>query len=68
LNKPWLAAVALGGAVAGGAATIVRRNAALAQAEAVSQAIEDEAAEGDVILGDYNPETGTNDGADKLIK
>ncbi|BDH55891.1 DoxX family membrane protein [Tsukamurella sp. PLM1] len=68
LNKPWLAAVALGGAVAGGAITIARRNAALAQAEAVSEAIEEEAAEGDVILGDYDPETGKNDGADKLIK
>ncbi|MCA0157835.1 DoxX family protein [Tsukamurella sp. M9C] len=68
LNKPWIAALALGGAVAGGAVTIARRNAVLAQAEAVSQEIEDEAAEGDFLLGDYDPETGTNDGADKLIK
>ena len=59
-NAPW--------SVAGGAVTIARRNAALAQAEAVSQEIEDEAAEGDFLLGDYDPETGTNDGADKLIK
>ncbi len=68
LNRPWLAALALGGAVAGGAATIARRNAAVAQAEAEAEAIEQEAAEGDVILGDYDPETGTNDGADRLIK
>lgn len=68
LNRPWLTALALGGAVAGSAATLARRKATLAQTAAVSDEIEAEAAEGDPILGDYDPETGKNDGEDKLIK
>lgn len=59
-NRPTLAALALSGAVAGGLATVSRRRSALAQAQrdAVDTEIDRESAEGDFLLGDYDPETG----------
>jgi putative oxidoreductase len=67
LNGPLLAAAALTGAAVGGAVTIARRTAAL-QAAAVDAEIEQESAEGDPILGDYDPETGGHDEAHHDIR